>query len=113
MKKLALILVFILVLGCAFAEPVKVNYMEDVNTISGLGSIALPNVDFSAYSHAAQDSAAEVPAVTEAPAEAAASGSNAAAITILQNAQALLNADPAANAAAVSALIDSVIALLG
>ena len=88
--------------------------------VSGLGSLTVPNVDFSAFSQAAQApaeapaaEAPAAPAVTEAPAEAAASGSNAAAITILQNAQALLNADPAANAAAVSALIDSVIALLG
>ena len=85
---------------------------------SGLGSLTVPNVDFSAFSQSAQ-APAEVPAAeaptAEAPAasEPAASGSNAAVITILQSAQALLNADAAANAAAVSALIDSAIALLG
>ena len=34
MKKLALLLALILILGCAYAEPVKMNTLEDVYAVT-------------------------------------------------------------------------------
>jgi len=63
----------------------------------GLGSVKLPDVDFSAYSQPA----AEAPAAD-----------NSGAIAMLQSAKSLLEADAAANGAAAQVLVDSAVAML-